>query len=230
MVFTRQVVELFHKHDFLWQAAGIRCTSVTREDIKFFKDHGCTTIKFGIESGSQAMLDIMEKKFTVEDIKKAVLTSRKHQTTCCVLQLQAASSRSTSTDWLYDYPTGYITDPARRVAVRGSLTAHKSVEPPAQPPHRCLSNAVLYCWTTHVFSSFFLCAIYFYCYQTAIVFSRCPVRTGNRCHHSDPLSTRSVTRPMLHPVVHPAITPCEAPSDAPFPAPCDAPPATLVEL
>ena len=160
---------------------------------------------------------------------KAVLTSRKHQTTCCVLQLQAASSRSTSTDWLYDYPAGYITDPARRVAVGGSLTAHKSVEPPAQPPHRCLSNA-LYCWTTHVFSSFFLCAIYFYCYQTAIVFSRCPVCTGNRCHHPDPISTRSVTRPMLHPVVHPAITPCEAPSDAPFPAPCDAPPATLVEL
>ena len=91
-------------------------------------------------------------------IFKAVLTSRKHQTTRCVLQLQAASSRSTSTDWLYDYPTGYITDPARRVAVGGSLTAHKSVEPPAQPPHRCLSNAV-YCWMTHVFSSFFLCAI-----------------------------------------------------------------------
>ena len=153
---------------------------------------------------------------------KAVLTSRKHQTTCCVLQLQAASSRSTSTDWLYDYPTGYITDPARRVAVGGSLTAHKSVEPPAQPPHRCLSNAVLYCWMTHVFSSFFLCAIYIFVIRLPSSFSRCPVRTGNRCHHLDPLSTRSVTRPMLHPVVHPAITPCEAPSDAPFPAPCDA--------
>jgi radical SAM superfamily enzyme YgiQ (UPF0313 family) len=72
IVFTRQVAELFHKHDFLWQAMGVRCDSVTKEDIKFFKDHGCTTIKFGIESGSQRMLDIMEKKFTVEDIKKAI--------------------------------------------------------------------------------------------------------------------------------------------------------------
>ena len=105
---------------------------------------------------------------------KAVLTSKKHQTTCCVLQLQAASSRSTSTDWLYDYPTGYITDPARRVAVGGSLTAHKSVEPPAQPPHRCLSNAVLYCWTTHVFSSFFFFAPFTFCYQTALVFQQMP--------------------------------------------------------
>ena len=156
-----------------------------------------------------------------------MLTSRKHQTTCCVLQLQAASSRSTSTDWLYDYPTGYITDLARRVAVGGSLTAHKSVEPPAQPPHRCLSNAVILLDDSRLFVIFSLKHLLLLSSDCHIVFSRCPVRTGNRCHHSDPLSTRSVTRPMLHPVVHPAITPCEGPSDAPYPAPCDAPPAKV---
>ena len=72
VVYTKQVAELFHKHGFLWQAMGVRCTSVTREDIQFFKDHGCTALKFGIESGAQLMLDVMEKKFTVDDIKKAV--------------------------------------------------------------------------------------------------------------------------------------------------------------
>ena len=72
VAYTKQVAEVFHKHGFLWQAMGVRCTSVSKEDIQFFKDHGCTALKFGIESGAQLMLDIMEKKFTVEDIKKAV--------------------------------------------------------------------------------------------------------------------------------------------------------------
>lgn len=72
VAYTKQVAELFHKHGFLWQAMGVRCTSVTKEDIQFFKDHGCTALKFGIESGAQLMLDVMEKKFTVDDIKKAV--------------------------------------------------------------------------------------------------------------------------------------------------------------
>ncbi len=70
--YTKQVAQLFHKHGFLWQAMGVRCTSVTPEDIKFFYDHGCTALKFGIESGSQLMLDVMEKRFTVDDVKKAV--------------------------------------------------------------------------------------------------------------------------------------------------------------
>ena len=32
----------------------------------------CLSLKFGLESGSQTMLDLMEKKFTTEDIKKAI--------------------------------------------------------------------------------------------------------------------------------------------------------------
>ena len=70
--YTKQVAQLFHKHGFLWQAMGVRCTSVTKEDIQFFYDHGCTALKFGIESGAQLILDIMEKKFTVDDIKKVI--------------------------------------------------------------------------------------------------------------------------------------------------------------
>ena len=56
----------------LWQCSGVRCTSVKKEDLKFYKDHGCVSLKFGIESGSQTMLDIMEKRFTVDDIKAAL--------------------------------------------------------------------------------------------------------------------------------------------------------------
>lgn len=67
-----QFAELMKKHDLLWAATGVRCTSVTRERIKHFAENNCVALKFGVESGSQKMLDIMEKKFTVQDIKDAI--------------------------------------------------------------------------------------------------------------------------------------------------------------
>ena len=70
--YTYEVAKLFHKHDMLWNCSGVRCTSVNKDDLKFFKEHGCVSLKFGIESGSQRMLDIMEKRFTVEDVRKAL--------------------------------------------------------------------------------------------------------------------------------------------------------------
>ena len=70
--YTYEVAQIFHKHNMLWHCSGVRCTSVNKEDLKFYKDHGCVSLKFGIESGSQTMLDVMEKRFTVKDIKTAV--------------------------------------------------------------------------------------------------------------------------------------------------------------
>ena len=60
--YTYDVARIFHKHDMLWACTGVRCTSVVKEDLQFYKDHGCVQLKFGIESGSQKMLDLMEKK------------------------------------------------------------------------------------------------------------------------------------------------------------------------
>ena len=34
-----EVARTLKKHDLLWMASGVRCTSVTYEDIKFFKEH-----------------------------------------------------------------------------------------------------------------------------------------------------------------------------------------------
>ena len=67
-----EAAELLHKYDMLWYAGGVRVTNVDKEDLLHYKNNGCISIKFGIESGSQTMLDIMEKKFTVEDIKRAI--------------------------------------------------------------------------------------------------------------------------------------------------------------
>jgi len=72
--YTYQVVELLNKYNMLWVCMGVRCNSVKKEDLIHYKRNGCCSLKFGIESGSQTMLDIMEKKFEVNDIKKAIFT------------------------------------------------------------------------------------------------------------------------------------------------------------
>lgn len=63
---------LMKKHDLLWAAGGVRCDSVTRDDIKFYAENNCVGLKFGVESGSQKILDVMEKRFKVSDVEQAV--------------------------------------------------------------------------------------------------------------------------------------------------------------
>jgi len=67
-----EVARTMKRHDMLWMAGGVRCRSVNGEDVKFYKAHGCVALKFGIESGSQKILDLMEKNFTVEQVYEAV--------------------------------------------------------------------------------------------------------------------------------------------------------------
>ncbi|MBI4191181.1 MAG: B12-binding domain-containing radical SAM protein [Betaproteobacteria bacterium] len=63
---------IMKKHDMLWAATGVRCDTVTPESIKFYADNNCVALKFGIESGSQDILDLMEKKFKREQVINAV--------------------------------------------------------------------------------------------------------------------------------------------------------------
>ncbi len=67
-----KVAEILKKHDMLWFCGGARCTSFTFEDLRFLHECGCTGIKFGVESGSQKILDIMEKRFMVDDVYAAL--------------------------------------------------------------------------------------------------------------------------------------------------------------
>lgn len=69
---ARAFADLMYKYDLLWTATGVRCVNVTREDIEYFKSKGCCSLKFGVESGSQAILDSMEKNFTVNDVEEAL--------------------------------------------------------------------------------------------------------------------------------------------------------------
>jgi anaerobic magnesium-protoporphyrin IX monomethyl ester cyclase len=51
---------------------------IDSESLSLAKKAGCTEISFGIESGSQKMLDLMNKQTTVQKNKKAILAARDH--------------------------------------------------------------------------------------------------------------------------------------------------------
>lgn len=69
---THEIAELMKKHDLLWIATGVRCRSVKHKDIQFYQEHNCSALKFGVETGSQKILDIMEKNFKLEDVATAI--------------------------------------------------------------------------------------------------------------------------------------------------------------
>lgn len=59
------------KLDLMWSCAG-RIDMVNASILKIMKEAGCWQIWYGIESGSQYVLDTIRKHITIEQIKKAV--------------------------------------------------------------------------------------------------------------------------------------------------------------
>jgi radical SAM superfamily enzyme YgiQ (UPF0313 family) len=55
-----------------WRAGGVRVNTVTPELLAHWKKNGCFSVMYGMESGSQKMLDVMEKKITVEQSLEAL--------------------------------------------------------------------------------------------------------------------------------------------------------------
>jgi anaerobic magnesium-protoporphyrin IX monomethyl ester cyclase len=60
------------KRDLLWSVGGMRVSTITSEMIGKMKDAGCTSIIYGMETGSDKMLKVMEKVTTVQQNKNAV--------------------------------------------------------------------------------------------------------------------------------------------------------------
>ncbi|TBR14791.1 radical SAM protein [bacterium] len=60
-----------------WGCTG-RVNLMTEDLIIAMADAGCVLIGYGIESGSQKILDLINKQVTVEQAKKAILLTKKH--------------------------------------------------------------------------------------------------------------------------------------------------------
>lgn len=63
---TESLVNRLGELDIKWRVGGVRVRTVNPEILKFWKDNGCLIVIYGIESGSQKMLDVMEKNATVQ--------------------------------------------------------------------------------------------------------------------------------------------------------------------
>lgn len=74
----RGVSEILKKYDIIWGCQS-RVNTIDEEMIKVMKEGGCRQIDFGVESGSQRILDeIIGKKITVDQVVKVFELTRKH--------------------------------------------------------------------------------------------------------------------------------------------------------
>ncbi|QPJ64052.1 MAG: radical SAM protein [Candidatus Nitrohelix vancouverensis] len=70
--YLSEFIKEMKKRDLLWKVGGMRVHDITSKWIGDMKEAGCVEIQYGMESGSQRILDVMEKKTTVEENMRAV--------------------------------------------------------------------------------------------------------------------------------------------------------------
>jgi len=75
--FCKEVKRVFN-NSITW-GCGSRVDVMTEDMIATMKDAGCVLVGYGIESGSQKMLDSMKKNVKVEQAKKTILLMRKYE-------------------------------------------------------------------------------------------------------------------------------------------------------
>ena len=84
---TKQIVAYLKSRRLNWIAGATRVSTIDEETIREWKEAGCIQIGFGIETGSQKILDTMEKKTTVKQNVDALRFCFKHKLITCVLVL-----------------------------------------------------------------------------------------------------------------------------------------------
>lgn len=55
------------KRDVLWCAGAVRTKTVSPDMIAMMKDAGCVSLSYGMETGSPSILEVMEKKTSLQD-------------------------------------------------------------------------------------------------------------------------------------------------------------------
>lgn len=64
---TRKLTAYLKESGHNWAATAVRARTVSDEIMREWREAGCAHINFGIESGSQKMLDVMEKLTSVQE-------------------------------------------------------------------------------------------------------------------------------------------------------------------
>lgn len=66
------LVSKLGKLDIVWRCAGVRTNTVSRESLLHWKNNGCVSVCYGVESGSPSILKVMEKNTSLEDNINAI--------------------------------------------------------------------------------------------------------------------------------------------------------------
>ncbi|MFX1449451.1 MAG: B12-binding domain-containing radical SAM protein [Promethearchaeota archaeon] len=74
----RLLFPYFKDNEIIWKAE-LRVDRLTNSLAKEAKDHGCTQMYFGAESGSQRMLNVLNKNIFISDIIKSAKITKKHE-------------------------------------------------------------------------------------------------------------------------------------------------------
>ena len=71
-----EICSMLMQRDYTWSCCS-RVDSLNLQTLKFMKKSGCLMIEYGIESGSQKILDLMRKGITKEKVTNAIDNTRK---------------------------------------------------------------------------------------------------------------------------------------------------------
>lgn len=86
-VATDKIINYLKEKKINWSGGAVRVKTINEDIIKKWKDMGCVNIGFGIESCSQRMLDVMEKRTTVTENLNALRLCAKYNLNSGVLLL-----------------------------------------------------------------------------------------------------------------------------------------------
>ena len=70
------IIERGYHKKVVWTCAG-RADQISEPLLRKFKESGCVLISYGVETGSQRLLDLIKKGLTIEQIEEAVRLTRK---------------------------------------------------------------------------------------------------------------------------------------------------------
>jgi radical SAM superfamily enzyme YgiQ (UPF0313 family) len=69
---TWEIVSKLGELGIVWRSAGVRTNTVSRESLLHWKNNGCVSVIYGVESGSPSILKIMEKNTSLENNINAI--------------------------------------------------------------------------------------------------------------------------------------------------------------
>jgi hypothetical protein len=80
---TIKLIKEMKSLGFMWTASGVRAHTVNLDVLKLWKENGCVQVSYGNETGSPAILEIMEKKVSLEKNIEALKNAYEARLSCC---------------------------------------------------------------------------------------------------------------------------------------------------